>query len=185
MNYKIFDTVIIPGITLIIIIAMAISLPARKKRNLAKWGRLLVPISGKKTKLFVPLAILIPLILAGIVIHDFGSGVNLIFAFTCVTAFNLMCQDIIASGRYGVYENALVTNGRVIPKDDFYALPTLQYENTEDFKKDKENDEYAKDGYEAAMKSLKIVTKNHGSVHVGFSNADERKAAVDVLKDWV
>jgi hypothetical protein len=185
MSWKIFDTVIIPSITLVILLVMTILLPFRKKKNLNKWGKCLLPLSGKKSKLFIPLICIIPLILAGIILHDFGSGVNLIFGFICILSFEMLCRDLIASGKYGIYENSLVTNGQVTMKDEFYALPTLQYEDTDEFKADKENDAYSSDSYQTAMKSLKIVTKNHGTFFVGFASIEERKAAVDILKNWV
>jgi hypothetical protein len=185
MNYKIFDTVIIPGFALLAILIMAIMLPARKHKAQKKWGKLLLATSGKKSKLFVPIVILLPVILFGLILHDFGTAVNTIFGFICVMAFEMLCRDIIASGKYGVYENALVTNGQVTMKDEFYALPTLQYENSDEYKTEKGNDIYASDSYETAMKSLKIVTKNHGTFFVGFTSSEERKAAVEILKKWV
>ena len=103
---------------------------------------------------------------------------------TAVLAIEIVIREQVYDARSGVYENALIVDGRLLLKEDIIALPTLEYEN------DPEAFDESEDGTPslsdpAYKKALKIVTDKNGVIFVGFESEEERNKTVEIIKDWV
>lgn len=180
----IINTLIIPTAGLIIMGILAGTYPLRRKNQLKKWGKLLYEVNCRTNKLFVIILALAPIIVFLLYFRDLGTMQNLILTLTGVLAIELVLRDMLLRKRCGVYENALVADGRILPKDEIYRLPTLEYENTEDYKSEKEKDEFAADAAETAAKVIQIVTKTRGTLYIGFESAEERNNTVEIIRKW-
>ena len=98
-----------------------------------------------------------------------------------VLGAEICVKDFITLQISGVYEKALVVDGRIIYKDDILAFPTLEYENSEEYIKEKQEDEYSMDALETAQRTLKIVTNSSGEIYAYFANKEERTKVVELL----
>ena len=98
-----------------------------------------------------------------------------------VLGTEICIKDFIVFKTAGVYEKALVTDGRIIYRDDIIAFPTLEYENSEEYLKEKMEDEYSMDALETAQRTLKIVTNSNGEIYTYFRSKEERNKAVEIL----
>lgn len=158
--------------------------PLRRKIQLNKWGKLLLGVNSRTNKLFVIILALAPIIVILLYFRDLGTMQNLILTLTAILAVELVLRDMLLRKRCGVYENALVADGRILPKEEIYSLPTLEYENTEEYKAQKANDEYAADAAETAAKVIQIVTKTRGTLYIGFENSEERNNTIEIIRKW-
>ena len=98
-----------------------------------------------------------------------------------VLGTEICIKDFIVLKIAGVYEKALVTDGRIIYRDDIIAFPTLEYENSEEYLKEKMEDEYSEDALETAQRTLKIVTNSSGEIYTYFASKEERTKVVELL----
>ncbi|MBO4509282.1 MAG: hypothetical protein J5747_11690 [Spirochaetaceae bacterium] len=159
-------------------IAMLVAtIPMRKKKLDAKLGNCLIPLTQKKSTLFLAVLVLAPLIIAFQWFRVFAFYIQVILCLCSVLAIELAVRDKVLGSKCGVYENALIVDGRLLIKEDITALPTLEYE--------KESEAFNGDNGDFYRKALQIVTEKNGVIFVGFSSEEERNSAVDIIKNWV
>lgn len=183
MNVQL-NTFVIPTTALIIMVTLLIFYPIRKNRQLKKWGKLLYGVNSRSNKFFIIILCLAPLLVALLYIRNLGFLQNLILSLCGVLAIELVIRDLLLRKRCGVYENALVADGRILLKKEFVHLPTLEYETTQEYIKEKQEDAYASDALETAAKVIQIVTENKGTIYVGFETAQERSEVVKIIRTW-
>ena len=98
-------------------------------------------------------------------------------------AVEIVIRERVFDSRSGVYENAIIVDGRLLERSDIVAFPTLEYENSEDAVENPE--EYPSLEDPVYRKALKIVTKKSGVIFVGFETEEERNKTVEIVKNWV
>ena len=172
-------------VALVLVWLAAALIKVQEKKLLSSFGECKVPFVCKKSVLLILVVIFGTAIVALQFFREFQVYINVVLDAVAVMASFLASKDFVLQKNAGLYENALISDGRVIKKSDVIALPTLEYEESEDFKKEKENDEFSADAYETAMKSLKVVSNSHGEFYVGFSSKEERAKAVEIMRTWV
>lgn len=118
-------------------------------------------------------------------IRQFELYIAIILDAVAVLGIETTVKDFILQQLSGVYENAIIIDSRLIPKSDIVALPTLEYENSEEYLQAKKSDTYAADSLETAKTSLKIISNSSGEIYVSFANEEQRTKAVEVMKNWV
>lgn len=160
------------------------TLPLRIKKLTKKMGTCLLPLSRKKSMLFIAVLCFAPLMIVFQWFRDFQPYIHIILSLTAVLAIEIVIREQVYDARSGVYENALIVDGRLLLKDDIMALPTLEYENyPESFDESEEASPSLTDP--AYKKALKIVTNKSGVIFVGFESEEERNQAVEIIKNWV
>ena len=174
MNYVSFSLQIA---SLAAIAVLATTIPLRKKNIDKKLGTCLLPLSKKKTVLFLAVLILAPLIIVFQWFRTFAFYAQLILCLSAVLAVELAIRDKVLGSKCGVYENAIIVDGRLLMKEDIRALPTLDYE--------KDSESFNGENGDFYRKALKIVTEKSGVIFVGFASEDERNDAVEIIKKWV
>nr|MCR4790615.1 hypothetical protein [Treponemataceae bacterium] len=157
----------------------------REKKMIKKLGQCLVPFTRKTSWLIILVFVFAFAMVVIQYFRTFQLYINVILNAVAVLAVELSIRDRVSQKNSGLYTDALVVDGKIIEKKDIIALPTLEYEESEEYKKEKEADEYSKDAYETAMKSLKIVSDSHGEFYVGFASKEERAKAVEIIRKWI
>lgn len=171
------------------IVALAImllilgTLPLRIKKLTKKLGKCLLPLSRKNSMLFIAVLCFAPLMIIFQWFREFAPYIHIILSITAVLAIEIVIRERVFDARSGVYENALIVDGRLILKEDIVAFPTLEYENDPDAEDNPE--EYPSVNDPTYKKALKIVTNKNGVIFVGFETEEERNKAVEILKNWV
>lgn len=160
------------------------TLPLRIKKLSKKMGTCLLPLSRKKSMLFVAVLCFAPLMIIFQWFREFAPYIHVILSLTAVLAVEIAIRERVYDARSGVYENALIADGRLLLKDDIIALPTLEYENDPDSYEETEDGipSYNDPNYK---KVLKIVTDKSGVIFVGFETEEERNQVVEIIKNWV
>ena len=178
MNYI---TIIINSISLLLIAFLCLTIKPRVKKLAQSFGECLLPLPRKKN--FLSIFVIIAAI--GMVtlqfFREFQFYMMIIIDAVAVLGTEICIKDFIVFKNAGVYEKALVTDGRVIYRDDIIAFPTLEYENSEEYLKEKITDEYSLDALETAQRTLKIVTNSNGEIYTYFSSKEERNKVVEIL----
>ena len=177
--------IVINIVSAVAVLLCAVSVFWQEKKVKSSYGECIVPFIRKKSRLFVPVIVVAFAIIALQFFRSFQFYILVVLDAVAVLASFIASKDFVLQKNAGLYENALISDGRIIKKTDVIALPTLEYEESEDFKKEKESDEYASDAYETAMKSLKVVTNSHGTFFVGFATKEERSKAVEIMRTWI
>ena len=88
-------------------------------------------------------------------------------------AVDMAIQDYFLQQLNGIYENAIISLGKKITKDNVTAFPTFEYEN------DSEN------ASSVPPNMIKIVTEQNGTIYLEFISPEERNEAAQVLKNWL
>lgn len=178
MNYL---TIIINSVSLLLIAFLCITVKPRMKKLSESLGECLLPLSRKNN--FLSIIVIIAAI--GMVtlqfFRQFQFYMMIIIDAVAVLGTEICIKDFIVFKTAGVYEKALVTDGRIIYRDDIIAFPTLEYENTEEYLKEKMEDEYSEDALETAQRTLKIVTNSSGEIYTYFASKEERAKVVELL----
>ena len=177
--------IVINSISILAVVVLCATIKLREKKIDRDLGKCSVQFVRKTNKLIIPVVIFAIALVAVQFFRDFQFYINIILDVVAVLGTELAIRDFIFQKKAGIYENAMIADGRIIKRNDIIALPTLKYEESEEYKKEKENDAYASDAYETAMRTLKIVSDSHGEFYVGFADAQERAKAVDILKSWI
>ncbi len=172
-------------ISILAIVICAATIPLQEKKIKSSFGECIVPFLRKKSKLLIPVIVFSVLVIALQFFREFQLYINAVLDVAAFLAVFISGRDFILQKNAGLYNSALICDGRIIKKSDVVALPTLEYEESEEFKKEKESDEFSADAYETAMKSLKVVTNSHGTFFVGFSSMEERAKAVEIMRFWI
>lgn len=172
MNYLLL---ILPAATIAAIVIELCTIPARIRKMEKQIGTCQLELSRKTSPMFiggVAVALILPCVM---IFRPFEPLYTAILCGCAVLGVEVVIRERVYEARNGVYENALIVDGRYFPKDDVITFPELHYE--------KDNDE-EEEVDELYRRALKIVSKKSGEVYVGFANGDEKDAAVELLKDW-
>ena len=181
MKTFIFYFSIVALVAMVLILA---TLPLRIKKLTKKMGTCLLPLSRKKSMLFVAVLCFAPLMIIFQWFREFQPYIHIILSATAVLAIEIVIREQVYDARSGVYENALIVDGRLLLKEDIIALPTLEYENDlEAFDESEDGTPSLSDP--AYKKALKIVTDKSGVIFVGFESEEERNKTVEIIKNWV
>lgn len=149
--------------------AVIFSFPLRRRRMVRLCGRCLLAFAGIPVRVqYVVLCLAVLLIvLPGF--RDFGLFVNCVLYLCAIVGAEVIVRDTLLRRMAGIYEHALIVDGRYLPFDDIRSLPELAYKND-----DAEEDElYAR--------VLKIVSEKSGVIYVGFADRAQKKQAVELL----
>ena len=178
MNYL---TIIINSVSLLLIAFLCLTIKPRIKKLSDSFGECLFPLTRRKNWL----SIIVIVAACGMIIlqffREFQFYIMIIMDAVAVLGTEICIKDFIVLKIAGVYEKALVTDGRIIYRDDIIAFPTLEYENTEEYLKEKMEDEYSEDALETAQRTLKIVTNSSGEIYTYFASKEERAKVVELL----
>lgn len=159
------------------IVLLAATMPLRSKKLNARLGKCLLPLAKKRSIFFIVILVLAPLIIAFQWFRVFAFYIQVILCLSAVLAVELAVRDKVLGSRCGVYENAIIADGRLLMKSDIRAFPTLEYED--------ESEAFNGENGDLYRKALQIVTEKNGVIFVGFSSEEERNSAVEIMKDWV
>lgn len=170
-------------IALFILLMQYVSLLWRGKNLDKKLGNKFIALSGSSHRLFYAAAALIPCIIVVQFFRELDFFVSIIIDGAAITGLEAVIREHLLRKRSGVYENALIVDGRLLWKTDIASFPTLAYEDNED-ESHSNADIYAQDAKEIKDKTLKIVTHKNGIIFVGFSSKEEREQAVSILRTW-
>jgi len=161
---------ILQYITYVIYAVLLITWPSRKKKIFENLGKCLLPLQRKKSNLVI-FVIIFALML--IVIQHFRKFDLLITVVLCgcaILGVEVAIRDKIFGALAGVYEKGLVIDGRYLLYNEIVAFPELGYEPDDSIELD-----------EMYQRALKIVTNNSGTIHVGFSNLQEKEEALEII----
>lgn len=170
-------------VALVAMVAIVATLPLRIKKLTKKLGNCLLPLSRKQSMLFVAVLCFAPLMIIFQWFRTFEFYIHIILSITAILAIEIVIRERVYDARSGVYENALIVDGRLFEKNDIIALPTLEYENDPEAEENPEDFPSLNDP--AYRKALKIVTNKNGVLFVGFETEEERNKAVEIIKHWV
>lgn len=169
-------------ISLAIIAILIVSYFIRKKNLSIKLGECLIPLSRQKSFLFFPVLCFCPLIIIVQYFRHFSLYIHVILDIVAIIGVFIVINERLYSMLSGLYKDYLVVDARLIKRSDIMALPTIEYEQDEEYIISKQQDKYEKDALEVAERSLKIVSSKSGEIYVGFANKEEREACVNELK---
>lgn len=170
-------------VALCAMILILATLPIRIKKLSKKMGKCLLQLSRKKSMLFIAVLCFAPLLIVFQWFRAFAPYIHIILSVTAVLAVEIVIRERVFDSRSGVYENAIIVDGRLLERSDIVAFPTLEYENSEDAVENPE--EYPSLEDPVYRKALKIVTKKSGVIFVGFETEEERNKTVEIVKNWV
>ncbi len=173
----------ISPIALFILLIQYISIVQRGKTLDKKLGHTLLVTQRNTNKLFYAAAAAIPLIVIVQFFRELDIFVSIVIDGAAIAGLEAVIRENLLKKRCGVYENALIADGRLLWKTDIASFPTLAYEHEQSA--DQSNaDIYAQDAKAIQEKSLKIVTHKNGIIFVGFSSREEREAVVAIVRTW-
>lgn len=139
--------------------------PIRKKNILQSVGKIILPIKRSVSPLFFAIVAIAPIIITLVLLGTFSTFIKFVLCACAVLSVEITSKERISTILAGVYENALIIDGKVITYNEIMALPTLAYEE------------------DATVSTLKIVTKKEGEFFIGFEDGEERANVVsEVLK---
>ena len=174
---------ILSFVALVAMFLILATLPVRIKKLSKKLGTCLLPLSRKKSMLFIAVLCFAPLMIIFQWFREFQPYIHILLSLTAILAVEIVIKERVYDARSGVYENALIVDGRLLEKSDIVAFPTLEYENNPDAEENP--DEYPSLADPAYKKALKIVTNKSGVIFVGFETEEERNKTVEIVKNWV
>ena len=108
--------------------------------------------------------------------RHFQLYITVILDIACILGINLAIRETINRRASGVYSNALITEGDLFYRQNVIAIPEITNE------KDDDDDIVSENSY---ANTLKIVTQKAGETWIAFDSAEEKQAALLILKDWV
>lgn len=147
----------------------------RRKKIEASLGTCLLELTRKTAGVFWIAVVLIPLFIAALWLRTFDMYVEVILCATAVLAAVIVTRERNYNMLSGVWDNALIVDGRYLKRENIASFPTFGYEEDDD----------AEQLDEIYRRSLKIVTEDSGIIYVGFANEEEKDAACAILKDWL
>ncbi len=128
-------------------------------------GTRLTVLASTKANLYIVVIALSIIMLIVLYFRDFSLVVSVVLHGTALLAIEMGVREFLNRIKSGVYEYALVCDGRIIRKDEIFTLPTLEYEKEAD-------------------NTLDIVTEKRGTIKVFFSSVQERMDALTIIKEW-
>ena len=103
--------------------------------------------------------------LVGLYFREYALYMVIILHIVPLLALEMSSKELVYRNKAGIYADFIIVGGRKLFKNEFYALPTLEYETD-------------------INNTLEVVTEKKGTVLLVFANTEERIAAVKILKDW-
>ncbi|OJF77369.1 MAG: hypothetical protein BKP49_02580 [Treponema sp. CETP13] len=168
-------TFIIRVISYAIGVLLLASFPVRTKRLKLEAGECLLPLKRSTSKMYIVAILLCFAVIFILRFRDFQLYITVIMDLACVLGINLAVRETVNRSASGVYENALVTEGDLFYRKNIIAIPEITNEKDDD-------DSTSESSYE---NTLKIVTQKAGETWIAFDTAEEKRAALLILKDWV
>lgn len=147
----------------------------RRKKLEASLGTCLLELTRKTARVFWIAVVLIPLFIAALWLRTFDMYVEVILCATAVLAAVIVTRERNYGMLSGVWDNALIVDGRLLKKENIASFPTFGYEVDED--QEPQDEIY--------RRALKVVTEDSGIIYVGFADEEEKNAACEILKDWL
>ncbi len=164
---------ILQYISLTAYIGVLCSLPVRQKKLSAQYGACLLRLKHEPARLQYLVFVLCAALIILPRFRDFGTFVTIVLYLCAVIAAELVVRDILLKRFAGLYERALIVDGRCLPFDDIVSLPELAYKDSDA----EEDEQYAR--------ALKIVSEKSGVIYVGFADREQKKQAVSLLLELV
>lgn len=152
-----------------------ITMNIRRKKLQKSLGTCLLELTRRTTPVFWASVVLVPLFIAALWLRTFDMYVEVILCLTAVLAAVIVTRERNYCMLSGVWDNALIVDGRLLKKENIASFPTFDYEE----------DENAEQQDEIYRRALKVVTEDSGIIYVGFADEKEKKAACAILKDWL
>lgn len=143
-------------------IAMLLLLPLRMKKRLALAGGKVLALAGQVSRTYIAVLIVAPLLVTFVMLHGMGPLMDLVFCLCAVLAVYIAQSEALCRKNSGVYQKALVADGKMHFLSDIEALPTLAWEESPD-------------------NTLEILSKDGNSVRIAFADKEERRAAVEAM----
>ena len=160
MNFNDYRFLLIIS-ALAVFLLLLFSIPFRKKNYSNKAGKNLVKTSENKKYLMNYLSIIFAAFLIAILFfRNLGFVYNLIICLVALLAVYMGTEEIVLNGLSGLYENALIGNGKYLSLSEIFVLPVLSYSKEEQAALD--------------QRILVITTEKKGSVNFIFSSEDEK-----------
>lgn len=147
----------------------------RKKKLQESLGTCQLELTRKTTPVFWVAVVLVPLFIAALWLRTFDFYVEVILCATAVLATIIVTRERNYGMLSGVWDNALIVDGRLLKKENIASFPTFDYETDED--QEPQDEIY--------RRALKVVTEDTGIIYVGFADEDEKNAACEILKNWL
>mgnify|MGYP000892165763 FL=1 len=166
-------TFIIPLVTIIAIIADIVFRIVNQKNVNQSLGKCILPLTRRIKKTNFILIALIFIFTTLLFFRKFELWMECIFALIAIMAVDIVIQDYFLHQLGGIYENAIITLGKKLLKENVNSFPTFEYEN------DSESDSTV------PPNMIKTVTEQTGIVYLEFVSPEERNEAAKVLKNWL
>lgn len=147
----------------------------RRKKIESSLGTCLLELTRKTTPVFWAAVVLVPLFIAALWLRTFDLYVEVILCATAVLAAVIVTRERNYGMLSGVWDNALIVDGRLLKKENIASFPTFDYEA--------DDEQEVQD--EIYRRALKVVTEDSGIIYVGFADEEEKNAACAILKDWL
>lgn len=155
-------------------LALIASFPIKTKQLKTQAGKCVLPLQRTSSKLYIVAIVLCFAVIFIMRFRSFQLYITVLIDVACVLGINLAVRETIYRRASGVYENALITDGELLPREEILSVPVLDYEQDE-------NGESSENAYE---NTLKIVTEKSGVKWIAFASAEEKQAVLTILKTW-
>mgnify|MGYP007101834934 FL=1 len=143
--------------------ALLLTFPLRLKNMQNSAGKLVLSLKQKTSKSYIAIFVIAPVIITLILLLSFPLTTQIVICACSVLAVHIVVKELLSRKIAGVYENALIFDGKHILLSDILSLPTLAYEE------------------DASVCTLKIVTKQEGEFFITFATSEERQNTVQCL----
>lgn len=176
LYYKNMNITLIARIVSYVVgVVLVASFPLRTKQLKQEAGKCLLPLKRSSSKLYIVAILLCFAVIFILRFRDFQLYITVIMDLACVLGINLAVRETVNRRASGVYENVLVTEGDLFYRQNIMAIPEITNDKDDD-------DSTSESSYE---NTLKIVTQKAGDTWIAFATAEEKQAALKILKDWV
>ncbi|MFI3256989.1 MAG: hypothetical protein R3Y36_01675 [Spirochaetales bacterium] len=136
------------------------------KVRIKRFGQCLLTFTHKKYMWYISIIILAAVMLFILRFRDFSLSGTICLHAGAVLAIYISCREILCGKHAGLYENALIIDGKIIKKSIIKDFPTLEYETNPD-------------------SSLDILTQKNDIITVRFETLEERTEALKILCAWI
>ncbi len=153
-------------VSYVIALGILIALPIRMATFAKKNGECILLLK-RTTGYMYPLIICLSIVMLGVLyFREYALYMVIILHSIPLLALEMCTRELLYRSKAGIYNSFIIVEGRKLLKDDFYALPTLEYETD-------------------INNTLEVVTEKKGTILLVFASLEERIAAVEILKTWV
>ena len=141
-------------------ILLLIILPKKIKNNLIpQAGKFLESVKAKDSKSFIAVLIAAPILLCLLFFRELGAVIDfVIFACSIIGVYMVFNEHLLKKAS-GIYENAIIADGKFVKYDDIEIFPTLEWE-------------------ESYTNELKVIKKDGTEFSIFFADEQERAKGV-------